>query len=594
MRKKSAFLEKLTARAAAAFEAGSSFGASDDQDFQVYGVTQSSHVDQEQSTASTVTVAQALSLAEGVTLQEPDRGGLVSLAPERGASHGGEQGRAPVLSPEPTGHRRGGTPNQPSQSERTQADVAGGAEQGAVEGGLSQNSMECAHGSHVADVSNRSNGHVKDFAKDFVKERFSDEGKGLSTATEHGPARQNLELACPFNQSNQVNLSNQSNQLNQTNQAGQANQANQSNHSNQSGQSNQIEPINQTNPISLLSFTKQTSPAKASIISSEDHEERVCASLGFVAKVLFAHMIAMERNVLNMKKLRLYNQNNMVISYASIRTAWGRLKELGIVSHSERHDIGKEKGVLFQLNGQYTYAFQKLYGHMLVDVQAEQGGHLGSHITFPSHMQLGIELGPERHTQVQAQIQPQIQTQEDARPRTKLEVHPEYHFWREHGLTQTQCGRWQEEFGLDELLLDSYLRWCAMDIGHAERKDKSGKAISNPANWFYSILKKTGSYPKPEGYLSHEEKTFIAREQALREQADLQARQSALRAQEERHEAETLFVAFLEEGESSPHFHDLCQNISPFLYENRQTRRRLFENALRAEYFKFLGIAFAE
>lgn len=572
MRKKSAFLEKLTARAAAAFEAGSSFGAPDDLDSQVYGVTQSNHVDQEQST---VTVAQAISLAGGLMLQEPNMGGLVSLAPEQGAGHGGESesvmATGAMVDVGPTaGHSLGSQPNpqpEPKQPEPTQAGVGGGAEQGAV--GLSKNSIECAHGSHVDDASNRSDSS----AKDFVKDNLSDESKDLSTDTEDGQASQDVELA------------------------GQINQA------------------------SLSNFIQQIKPAKASIISPEDDEERVCASLGFVAKVLFAHMIAMEKNVLNMKKLRLYNQNNMVISYASIRTAWGRLKELGIISHSARHDIGKEKGVLFQLNGQYAYAFQKLYGHMLVDVQGEQGGQLGTEQGTQLHTQRGTEQGAELHMLMPKQqglgigsLQSRhqtgqqsgqqsgaqgsegalVQSQEDARPRTKLEVHPEYNLWREHGLTQTQCVRWREEFGLDELLLDSYLRWCAMDIGQGERKDKTGKAISNPANWFYSILKKTGSYPKPEGYLSHEEKTFIAREQALREQADLQARQNTLRAQEERQEAETLFVAFLEEGESSPHFHELCQNISPFLYENRQSRRRLFENALRTEYFKFLGIAFAE
>ncbi len=320
-----------------------------------------------------------------------------------------------------------------------------------------------------------------------------------------------------------------------------------------------------------------TSPVPVSSIDSD--EERICASLGTVAKVLFAHLITMEKNVLNMKKLHLYNQNKVLIPYPSIRTAWGRLKALRIISHSARHDIGKEKGVLFQLDGIYTFAFQKLYPHMLGGVGTELGTELST--------QLGTELHTEQGTELGTQLQ--VHT-DDIQAKTKLEVHPDYAFWREYGLSQTQCEHWKTEFGLDDLLLDNYLRWCAYDIGNGERKDKSGKTISNPANWFYSILKKTGSYPKPEGYQSHEEKMFSIRENLLQEQAALQARQNALRAQEEKQEAEALFIAFLEEGEKSPHYEELCQKISPFLYENRHTRRRLFENALRTEYFAFLGI----
>ncbi len=346
-------------------------------------------------------------------------------------------------------------------------------------------------------------------------------------------------------------------------------------------------------------------------LSIDSDEERICASLGDVAKVLFAHLIAMEKNVLNMKRLHLYNQHNLPIPYTSIRTAWTRLKTLRIISHSARHDIGKEKGVLFQLDGVYTFAFQKLYPHMLVRVRAGQNvqNTIGQSTEF--HTGLNTQLGTEQstqssaqqniqlHTELGAQINPQLSTQlhaqvapvtEIPKPKTKLEAHPEYVFWRDCGLTQTQCMRWKEEFGLDDLLLDNYLRWCAHDVGHDERKDKSGKSISNPANWFYTIMKKAGAYPKPEGYQSHEEKIFFVRENLLKEQAALHARQNDLRAQEERQEAEALFAAFLEEGESAQQFHELCAKISPFLYENRHTRRRLFENALRTEYFAFLGI----
>ncbi|MFI3272145.1 MAG: hypothetical protein R3Y11_08610 [Pseudomonadota bacterium] len=365
----------------------------------------------------------------------------------------------------------------------------------------------------------------------------------------------------------------------------------------------------------------------------DSDEERICASLGDVAKVLFAHLIAMEKNVLNMKRLRLYNHNNLPIPYTSIRTAWTRLKTLKIISHSARHDIGKEKGVLFQLDGVYTFAFQKLYPHMLVRVRAGQNMGQSAQLSTELHAGLsaglssglsveqGSQLSPQLSTQLHAELNPQqgaylstqlnpqvssqsgtqLHTQQGTQlhtqvtsipeiPKTKLEGHPEYAFWRDCGLTQTQCTRWKEEFGLDDLLLDNYLRWCAHDVGHDERKDKNGKTISNPANWFYTIMKKAGAYPKPEGYQSHEEKIFLVRESLLKEQAALHARQNDLRAQEERQEAEALFAAFLEEGESSQQFHELCAKISPFLYENRHTRRRLFENALRTEYFAFLGI----
>lgn len=490
MRKKSAFLERLTARAAAAFEAGSSFGASDDQE------------SKSQNSAQYVPATTEVPL-----LQEQNIDFLEASTPKKVVSNTQQHGSLPYL------------------DDRT------GIE------------------SEIIITSSDTKQLIKANAHNKSKERFKDIEKVTSVAeeiehvVETSGSKNTVECVHSLDDKERISCAKLGDEQN----------------------TDLIDPIE--------SHIKQTKPVY-SILTPEADEERICASLGFVAKILFAHLIAMEKNVLNMKRLSLYNQNNMLISYASIRTAWGRLKELGIISHSARHDIGKEKGVLFQLNGQYTFAFQKLYAHMLVDVQAVQG----------------TEQGTELHTQRGTEHAREGQVEDSIKPKTKLEVHPEYNFWREYGLTQTQCGRWKEEFGLDELLLDNYLRWCAHDIGQGERKDKSGKNISNPANWFYSIMKKAGSYPKPEGYQSHEEKTFIARENALKDQAALQERQNALRAQEEKQEAEALFTAFLEEGEESPYFNDLCQKISPFLYENRHIRRRLFENALRIEYFKFLGI----
>lgn len=577
MRKKSAFLEKLTARAAAAFEAGSSFGAFDEhleQENQekrfaqnpVVGLSlHEPSVNVYTATTADTLASQAVELPVDLHDERPD--GLPDVLPDGPQNQVIEQGLE-TGTPEPVLPSSPKSPNAPVPTDSPVApdmtvatDITGatGAHSEVYDMPLIVTESVTDGPSHVGERSS-----VKD-------------PDGLNPHELNTVRQGTLTHSTPAPQTGQTT---------------------------------------QTLQTTLAGQTLQAQQAKPSQSSPEGDEERVCASLGFVAKALFAHLIAMEKNVLNMKKLCLYNQNSMRISYASIRTAWGRLKDLGIISHSARHDIGKEKGVLFQLNGQYTFAFQKLYGHMLVDVQAEQGAQinvqLGSHV----YGQLGTEqtrqaqvqedsffdssFNPNSRSNDHSQAKPLWETTSNltskptSKPISKLDVHPDYNFWREHGLTQTQCTRWQEEFGLDELLLDNYLRWCAHDLGQGERKDKSGKTISNPANWFYSILKKTGSYPKPEGYQSHEEKTFMAREQALKDQADLQEREKALRSQEEKNEAEALFVAFLEEGEAGPYFHDICQKISPFLYENRHARRRLFENALRTAYFKFLGIDMTE
>ncbi len=46
-----------------------------------------------------------------------------------------------------------------------------------------------------------------------------------------------------------------------------------------------------------------------------------------------------------------------------------------------------------------------------------------------------------------------------------------------------------------------YCRFEMVDLGVEE-----SKPIKNVFNWFFKIIEKTGSYPKPKGYKSHEEK----------------------------------------------------------------------------------------
>jgi len=99
-----------------------------------------------------------------------------------------------------------------------------------------------------------------------------------------------------------------------------------------------------------------------------------------------------------------------------------------------------------------------------------------------------------------------------------LKPDPELSYWREKNLTQKQINNWMEELGLsqDEIVL--YLNYCRFEM--VDMDLEKSKPVGNAINWFYAILKKNGSYPRPKGYQSIREKRATELAQAVKQEAE--------------------------------------------------------------------------
>ena len=95
-----------------------------------------------------------------------------------------------------------------------------------------------------------------------------------------------------------------------------------------------------------------------------------------------------------------------------------------------------------------------------------------------------------------------------------LTTHPELGYWRQKGLTSKQMKDWVKISSSIENLIQSlcYCRYEMVDLNLEE-----SKPIDNVFNWFFKIIEKAGSYPKPKDYQSFEDKQIKQERVALEE-----------------------------------------------------------------------------
>lgn len=175
------------------------------------------------------------------------------------------------------------------------------------------------------------------------------------------------------------------------------------------------------------------------------------------------------------------------------------------------------------------------------------------------------------------------------------ETHPEYAFWREQHVGTRQIAHWMEEFGIDALLMDDYLRWCAHDLGVAGRTDRNGAPIDNAQNWFYGLLKRTGAYPRPSGYKSHEERRTEQLEAARAEREALARRNETVLEQNALAELQEAFASVMQEGETNATYRELREQLPPFVRKQEGVGRgKIFEIGMWNAFKRLAGLAAVE
>ena len=91
----------------------------------------------------------------------------------------------------------------------------------------------------------------------------------------------------------------------------------------------------------------------------------------------------------------------------------------------------------------------------------------------------------------------------------KLETHPELGYWRQKGLSTKQVEQWIKiaDSSLENMI--QYLCYCRFEMVDLGREES--EPIKDVFNWFFRIIERTGGYPKPKEYQSHQEKTISSR-----------------------------------------------------------------------------------
>lgn len=152
---------------------------------------------------------------------------------------------------------------------------------------------------------------------------------------------------------------------------------------------------------------------------------------------------------------------------------------------------------------------------------------------------------------------------------------PELLWWMDQGLTNTQTISWLDQFRMKPEELAQSLRFARFDAAVNGIKP-SGKTIENPQNWFYTILKRAGAYPRPKNYKSvHEIRADELADQLRRDEIALAKIWEA--------EIEIKFRELMDD-KKSPLFLELLCCVNDFAKENQDALEISMKELLKEKY----------
>jgi len=128
-----------------------------------------------------------------------------------------------------------------------------------------------------------------------------------------------------------------------------------------------------------------------------------------------------------------------------------------------------------------------------------------------------------------------------------LQSHPELGYWRNLNLTPRQTSHWIKIAGCSIDLMILYLSYCAFDMVENGQEKKLRKT---PFDYFFRIIEKTGHYPKPKNYKSHERKKIEDQERMIAEKEKEIEKLKELNVREEEIQLEHEYQKMLQNKES--------------------------------------------
>jgi len=160
-----------------------------------------------------------------------------------------------------------------------------------------------------------------------------------------------------------------------------------------------------------------------------------------------------------------------------------------------------------------------------------------------------------------------------------LKIHPNLGYWRELKLTGKQVYSWLKTADCTLDLMLEYLSYCAFDIVNEK------KEIKSPYNYFFRIIEKSGQYPKPKLYKSHQQKRIEDMERIIEEKELESKKIEKLRKKEQEVENNLKFQKMMSDPEC-----DLYKKCYSRLNKVSKELKNgnLFEKSMRGVYEKLL------
>jgi len=160
---------------------------------------------------------------------------------------------------------------------------------------------------------------------------------------------------------------------------------------------------------------------------------------------------------------------------------------------------------------------------------------------------------------------------------------PELEWWHVRDLQVKQVETWMETAGCSEGSMLQSLRHFAFDMQENGREAEMKK---DPSNYFFSVLRKAGSYKVPTGYRSRAQRIADSEEEFLQEQLAEIKRLTKIRRQREEACLELEFQKILSEPESAA-YQDLISGMNDF---EKKSSGRMREVGLRRSFNEMKGI----
>jgi hypothetical protein len=161
--------------------------------------------------------------------------------------------------------------------------------------------------------------------------------------------------------------------------------------------------------------------------------------------------------------------------------------------------------------------------------------------------------------------------------------HAELGYWKQKGLSVKQLSRWIEtaQCSLENMI--QYLCYCRYEMVDLGVEDS--KPVDNVFNWFFKVIEKIGSYPKPKGYKSLREKQ-LEEERALVEQKEKEAQETRdLYERRIKAERDKIFYEMLNNPEVE--LYKKCfENLNDF--QKRRKFGKGFETSMRSMFDQIL------